>query len=367
MTFVAYKVSFQRLAALLAIVFFAIAPIFADTVMSTARQSSKLAEGVYTIRHKDPIPGWPDGNTTVIIGDREVLVVDSCLESAAAKEDIAQIKQWTNKPVRYLLNTHWHPDHNGGNRDYMDAFPGVTIIAQTETRRMMDINGPNAAARWLKDITPVQADLHKRLDTGRMPDGTALTEKGRASTAGLLAQLDAMSAQAHRFVYQGPTLTFDSQMAIDLGNRMVEVKFLGRGNTGGDAIVYLPAVKILVTGDLLDHPVPFAYDGYPSEWIHTLERMSLLDATTIVPGHGEVLHDKIFLNQVIGLMKSIVGQVNDQLDRNGDATLEDLRKSIDVKALRGQFVGDNLMDGGFFDDSILFSFVELAYHEAKQR
>jgi cyclase len=367
MAFVTHKISFQRFLALLAIAFFAGASIFADSVITTERQVTKLAEGVYTIRHKDPFPGWTDGNTTVIIGDREVFVVDSCQQSSAAQEDIAQIKQWTNKPVRYVLNTHWHTDHNGGNHDYINAFPGVTIIAQTETRRMMDISGPNVAALWLKDITRTQADLHKRLDSGKMPDGAALTEKGRASIADRLAQLDAMSAQAHSFVYQGPTLTFDSQLSIDLGNRKVEVKFLGRGNTGGDAIVYLPAEKILVTGDLLDHPVPFAFDGYPSEWIQTLERMSQLDATTIVPGHGEVLHDKVFLNQVIDLMKSVVAQVNDQLNRNENATLEDVRKSIDAKNFRSQFIGDNPMNGGFFDNSILSSFVELAYHEAKQR
>jgi cyclase len=367
MAFAEHGISFQRLLALVPIALLASASIFADSVITTERQVTKLAEGVYTIRHKDPFPGWTDGNTTVIIGDREVFVVDSCQQSAAAQEDIEQIKQWTNKPVRYVLNTHWHTDHNGGNRDYVNAFPGVAIIAQTETRRMMDISGPNVAATWLKDITRIQADLHKRLDSGKMPDGTALSEKGRASIADRLAQLDAMSTQAHNFVYQGPTLTFDSQLSIDLGNRNVEVKFLGRGNTGGDAIVYLPAEKILVTGDLLDHPVPFAFDGYPSEWIHTLERMAQLDAATIIPGHGEVLRDKVFLNQVIDLMKSIVAQVNDQLNRDENATLEDVRKSIDVKNIRGQFVGDNPMNGGFFDNSILSSFVELAYHEAKQR
>jgi cyclase len=367
MPFSKHKAPFQRLLALLTITLFASVSILADSVITTERQITKLAEGVYTIRHKDPFPGWTDGNTTVIVGDREVFVVDSCQQSSAAQEDIGQIKQWTNKPVRYVLNTHWHTDHNGGNHDYMNAFPDVVIIAQTETRRMMDISGPNVAATWLTDITRIQADLHQRLESGKMPDGTALSEKGRASIADRLAQLDAMSAQAHSFVYQGPTLTFDSQLSVDLGNRRVEVKFLGRGNTAGDAVIYLPADKILVTGDLLDHPVPFAFDGYPSEWINTLERMSQLDATTIVPGHGEVLHDKVFLNHVIDLMKSVVVQVNDQLNRNENATLEDVWKSIDVKDLRAKFIGDNPMNAGFFDNSILSSFVELAYHEARQR
>lgn len=80
----------------------------ADSTKTLTRSFEKIAEGVYTIRHKDAPDTFPQGNTTVIIGDREVLVVDSCYLPSSAREDIAQIRQWTNKPVRYLVNTHWH-------------------------------------------------------------------------------------------------------------------------------------------------------------------------------------------------------------------------------------------------------------------
>src|SRR5437879_5148822 len=79
------------------------------------RTVTKLAEGVYEISHKDAPDHFPQGNTVVIIGDSGVLVVDSCYLPSSAREDIAQIRQWTSKPVRYLLNTHWHNDHNQGN------------------------------------------------------------------------------------------------------------------------------------------------------------------------------------------------------------------------------------------------------------
>jgi cyclase len=80
------------------------------------RQVTKLADGVYEIQHKNSNDGNVNGNTTVIIGDREVFVVDSCYLPSAAREDIAQIRQWTDKPVSYLLNTYFHNDHNNGNR-----------------------------------------------------------------------------------------------------------------------------------------------------------------------------------------------------------------------------------------------------------
>ena len=104
----------------------------ADSVKSLERSFEKLAEGVYTIRHKDSPDTFPQGNTTVIIGDREVLVVDSCYLPSSAKEDIAQIKQWTNKPIRYLVNTHWHYDHTMGNGVYWEAFPSFSIIAHAK-------------------------------------------------------------------------------------------------------------------------------------------------------------------------------------------------------------------------------------------
>ena len=102
----------------------------AATLMSAQeRKVTKLADGVYEIEHA----AHAGGNTTVVIGERQVFVVDSCFLPSAAREDIAQIRQWTDKPVSFVLNTHFHNDHNFGNRVYMDAFPALTIIAHVET------------------------------------------------------------------------------------------------------------------------------------------------------------------------------------------------------------------------------------------
>src|SRR5205807_631278 len=108
-------------------------------------------------RHEDAPDTFPQGNTLVVIGTRDVLVVDSCYLPSSAKQDIAQIKQWTTKPVRYLVNTHWHYDHTMGNGAYMDAFPGVTIVAHVETQKQIRgynpqwfANFPERAARFRK-------------------------------------------------------------------------------------------------------------------------------------------------------------------------------------------------------------------------
>src|SRR3954464_15285707 len=83
----------------------------ADSTATKDRTITKLADGIYEIRHPDAPDTFPQSNTTVIIGDKGVFVVDSCLLPSTAREDVEQIKKWTNKPVIYLLNTHWHFDH----------------------------------------------------------------------------------------------------------------------------------------------------------------------------------------------------------------------------------------------------------------
>src|SRR4030088_2773638 len=83
----------------------------ADSSTTTQRAVTQLANGIYEIRHPDAPDTFPQGNTTVIIGEKSVMVIDSCLLPSSAREDVEQIRKWTDKPVTYLLNTHWHFDH----------------------------------------------------------------------------------------------------------------------------------------------------------------------------------------------------------------------------------------------------------------
>lgn len=339
----------------------------ADSVLSPARQVTRIAEGVYEIRHKDPFPGWVTGNTTVIIGTQAVFVVDACQLPSDAREDIAQIRQWTDKPVRYLLNTHWHSDHNGGNQAYAEAYPGVAIVAHDETRQMMDAGGPGVPALWLKDVDLTRANIAHALDTGLHSTGTPLTDAERQEARAALKDLDRVASEAAHYRYQAPNLTFTQALDIDLGGIEVQVRHLGRANTGGDAVVYLPARKLLVTGDIVVHPVPYTYDGYPSEWVRTLEALMALPADTIVPGHGEVLHDMQYLRTLRDMMQSTVTQVDAQFSRNIEASLDDVKKAVDLHEFRDRIAAGDKDSAAFFDDSVIGHFVELAYHERKQR
>jgi glyoxylase-like metal-dependent hydrolase (beta-lactamase superfamily II) len=148
---------------------------------------------------------------------------------------------------------------------------------------------------------------------------------------------------------------------------------LGRGNTAGDAIVYLPKERILVAGDLLDHPVPYLGGGFPSEIAVTLERMAQLDARTIVPGHGEVLHDKTHLNNVIEFVKTVVAHVIIEVNKRGnnsgklDEVQQAVRQAIDVEKWRKTFAGDNADDGEFFDSFSLTGIIKASFAETWRR
>lgn len=335
-------------------------PVYAES----ARKVTQLAAGVYEIDHGGP-SGYESGNTTVVVGDRQVFVVDSCFLPSAAREDIAQIRQWTDKPVVFVLNTHFHNDHNLGNRVYMDAFPSVTIIAHTETKREMDMFGPGSKSREERGV----ASLQQMLQRGKTKDGTALTADDKAEVQNVLTQRLQAIDQLKDYQFQTATLTFDHDFTIDLGNRVVEVKFLGRGNTGGDAVAYLPKEKILISGDLVVYPLPYIYDGYPSEWIQTLQNLAQLDTNTIVPGHGPIMHDKTYIYLVRDLLKSTVDQVDAELVKTGPAmfhNLDEIKGVVDLSSFRQRFAGnDKDLNAGF--DDMTANLVKVVFEEESLR
>jgi cyclase len=169
--------------------------------------------------------------------------------------------------------------------------------------------------------------------------------------------------------FQSATLTFEHDFAIDVGNREVQIKFLGRGNTAGDAVVYLPREKIVAAGDLVVHPIPYIYDGYPTEWIDTLQRLAKLDAATIVPGHGPIMHDNAYVLLIRDLLRSAVDQMNAKLTQSGPAmfqTLEGVKSAVDLTPFRERFAGTDKDLGDAFDD-MSNNLVKVVFEEASLR
>lgn len=320
----------------------------ADSVNNNQRTVTRLAEGVYEIRHPDAPDGFPQGNTTVVIGERGVLVVDSCFLPSSARLDVKQIQKWTDKPVTYLVNTHWHFDHTLGNATYVTAFPSVQIIAQKETQRLIGDVNTGALARYPQR----EERTRKALDAGKKSDGSPLTEGERKRYEKRLAGLMPTLAELKTAVQFVPNVSFDHELNIDLGHRPVQIRFLGRGNTAGDTIVYLPIEKILATGDLLDHPVTYLFGDIPIDHVNTLQLMAQLDVETIIPGHGEVLHGKDYIYQVIDFLKAVNTEVEKEINAGANSPEEVellLPKAIDIDKWREKFAGNDATNGSFFD------------------
>jgi glyoxylase-like metal-dependent hydrolase (beta-lactamase superfamily II) len=342
----------------------------ADSVSTRELQVRELVPGVYTIRHPDPTDDFPDGNTTVVIGEREVLVIDTCYLPSSADADIALVRRWTDKPVRWVVNTHWHNDHVGGNQRYRLAWPGAEVIGHEETRRLIDARVRSYVRRFvLPDSTFGQQReaLRRTAETGVDATGQPVDAKVRAAAAASLAREERAVAEFRSIVIEAPTVTFETGMRIDLGGRVVELKHLGRGNTGGDVVAWLPAERILVAGDLVDHPVPYAFAGYPGEWIATLDRLAALDPLLVLPGHGEPLRGKGYIERVSALLRNLRQQVNDLFERDGGGvTLEAVQKAIDLGAARRAFAGDDADNREFFDASMA-ALIRTLHAEARAR
>ena len=270
----------------------------------------EVARGVWALIARPASPSLAASNTAVIeLGDK-VLVVDSHLTPSAAREALRLIAVLTgNKPVRYLVNTHWHPDHLQGNSTYSSSFPGaLDIISHLNTRRdIVSIVTP-----FLKDQKariPSQLEQAKeQLKAGRS-QGQVLSQQQRKRLEGEIAQGEALIREIKSLELALPTLTLNHSMVLHAGDREVQLLYFGRGHTEGDIVVFLPREKILVTGDLLTNSIPFMRDAFPLEWSATLGGVESLDYTQNIPGHGDVQQGKERLQMLRAFLDDLVPAV----------------------------------------------------------
>ena len=289
------------------------------------------------------------GNTVAIIGNNGVVVVDSGQHPRLTRQKIARIRQLTAKPVQYVVNTHWHNDHVADNWLYAEAFPGVKFVATAFTAKMIDQEiagyyvGEKCAGFIRTQVQPYRDELAR----GIGPDGKPSSEARRKRLEQVVIDADAGATECAEFHPRGIDVAFGDKLTLKLGGRDVEVMFLGRANTGGDAVIYVPDAKVLMTGDIVVHPFPFATQSYIGEWAQVLRKLEAFDATAIVPGHGPVMHDKAYIATLAGLMESIDSQARAAY-RPG-MTLDDLRKHVEVADFRKRIAGDNAFVGANFD------------------
>ena len=220
---------------------------------STARVE-RLAEGVYAIIHDDATDQWPHGNTGVVVSEAGVLVVDATYLPSRARADIALIRRLTDRPIRYLVNTHWHMDHTHGNEAYRDAFPGVTIVTERQTRAFSELN----TRYWSRYSTAPDSPRRQGLRELEAELARGTDSTGRAHTAEEKRRLETVIRQRNGELDELANVrvvvadqVFDGATTLWLGGRRVELVDHGRANSPHDVTVYLPKERILFAGDIL--------------------------------------------------------------------------------------------------------------------
>jgi glyoxylase-like metal-dependent hydrolase (beta-lactamase superfamily II) len=244
-----------------------------------------MADGVYAAIAK---PAYKvNCNAAIVVLGDSVLVVDTHSKPSAARGLIEQIKKLTPKPVKYVVNTHFHWDHYQGNEAYPSSWPaGIEIISSEATRQNIQRLGipriKNEIVTMPQEIANLKTELEK-----------ASAAEQKASIQENIRQAEAYVAVLKLMQVTLPTMTFDRSLILRRGSRTVEILWLGRAHTDGDVFVFLPKERVLVTGDALHGWTPFMGDSYPYDWIQTLDAAEKLDFDSVLGGHGDVMHGKV--------------------------------------------------------------------------
>jgi glyoxylase-like metal-dependent hydrolase (beta-lactamase superfamily II) len=325
-------------------------------------QVVKLAEGVYAFLWKEAAVA-PEPNVLIIINDRDVVVVDAEMYPSSARTVVKEIRRLTTKPVRYVVNTHWHDDHLFGNFVFRDAWPGVEFIAHANTR----VDAESLAfAAIPKDLEQNGASLklvQEILRTGKNPDGSAGSAAGLARLREeTLPELELYLKDIPNVRPVLPDLTFTDSLVLHRGTRTIAVHYLGRGNTRGDVVVWLPDEKILATGDLVVWPTPFGIGSYYAEWARTLDRLAAFNAQTLFLGHGVMQHDADYVHQLRDLLDDMVSQVQAEVAKG--ATLDEVQRTVTLKDWEEKFAGEDRLKRQAFDEFFVQPAVERAYQQA---
>jgi glyoxylase-like metal-dependent hydrolase (beta-lactamase superfamily II) len=349
----------------------AIAVAHASPVAALTKQGGahleRIADGVYAIIHDAADEQFPNGNTGVVVGDDGVLVVDAAYLPSHAKADIALIRTVTDKPVRYLVITHLHRDHNGGASAYRDAFPGVAVVSGAQTRDFISINRAATAKSAAANGSPLRtalAALEARLAVGTDSAGHALAPSAKADLEQRIAQRRAELDELSTLRVITPDVAVKSELDLFLGSRRIQVRNRGRAHSPEDVSVYLPLEGVLFSGDIVvQSPMPFTAATWPVEWSAALHDIESERITTVMPGHGPVMRDLSYVRALHALIDGVTSQVSTFLARG--MTLDQIQQSVDVTVLRG---GSPAWSGSALDDAwktTVRALVERAWHELR--
>ena len=293
-------------------------------LVSGAHRFQKVADGIFYATSSGTMN--VGANSPIILTADEALIVDSEITPAAGRALAQDLKAMTEKPIRYVVDSHYHYDHTFGNQVFdRDA---QVIGHQNNLIRMP---GSMEQFTYLTSVRPVPervATLKERIAKESDPQQKATLERQVASSLAYLEQVKETRVTV-------PNLTFSDSITINRGGREFQIKYLGRGHTDTDVVVFLPKERIVATGDLMESVISYMGDSYPEDWIATLERLKALDFETVMPGHGVVFTGKARITAFQQYLRDVITQVT-ELRKQG-LSAEDAAARVDVTKHSAEF------------------------------
>jgi glyoxylase-like metal-dependent hydrolase (beta-lactamase superfamily II) len=327
--------------------------------------SETLAPGVHLLRQRDPFHVQPRGNVLVVEQWRGVVLIDSGGTPAGAEEVIAFVRARTSKPVAAIVLTHWHGDHVLGAERLIQEWPEARYISAAATR---DHLASPVTSRFMPSDNPetnaaIQANIMGAVGYFQTEaSNAALSENERQGFADAVTEITDYAHQMTITRSRAPAEAFTATLLLDDPERPIELRFLGRANTDGDATAWLPRQNLIATGDIVVAPVPYAFGSYPGEWRAVLRTLREADSV-LIPGHGAPLRDDAYVDRLIALIEAGRTQVAALVTQG--LTDEEVHARIDLSAERAFFVGDDPWLKRWFDAYWTEPFVTSALKEAR--
>lgn len=327
--------------------------------------TTQLADGVHLMSTPPDYLAFTVSNILIVEQSDGVVIVDSGATRRDGDQIVRYVRALTSKPAKALIYTHWHNDHLHGASQIRDAWPKIRVIATEGTRAGIDGPArsegldykPNPAA-----VATISKQLEESVSQAEAAAAAATTPWMRKRYTRMAAENRAGIAAFVGTHFVAPTEILRDEIVIDDPDLPVHVRFLGRANTDGDAIVWLPNQRLVATGDVVVSPVPFGFGSYPGDWIRTLEAIKALEFDTLVPGHGLPQSGTSYVDRLIASLTDVRSQVG-RLAGQG-MTLAQVREKVD-------FSGQTAMLGAAprrkpaIEAMWLRPMIENAYKEAK--
>ena len=327
------------------------------------QETLKVAPGVWAFV-EPRFQVQPIGNVTVIEQVDGLVLVDSGGSPGSARRIVAEIRRLSAKPVKAVVITHWHGDHPQGLSEILKAWPNARTIATRPTQaHLRDRKTMNTPA--ILDSATDEA-FYKRGQgfiafSQRMAD-QATTPEEKEGWSGAARLFTQYADDMRGAVTISTAEAFDERLSLPDARRPVEIRFLGRANTDGDAVVWLPKQKVLIAGDIVVAPFPFGFGSYPADWLRTIDRLGAYDFEVLVPGHGGPQRDGAYLDRLAAAIAEVRAKV-EPLAKEG-RSLDDVRKQLDFSDQARGFVGDDPWLRRWFREYWIAPFVASTYKEA---